>query len=170
MKVFKKGKALCPLCRLELHDWNIETHPANSDIKQQLKSEPHLSLYKLRKEEEHEERLVEEMTLRVKISVGNLHQLVPSQVLKSTLFLSLCLPSSPLLTSVHPISKTCLLPSIDLYIKGQNSHKWTFFLLPHDSIVDLSKYIRDVTVFLHPTFNPSKIVLSEEPFMFSRVC
>ena len=42
-------------------------------------------------------------------------------------------------------------------------------MLPHDGLVDLKKYIKDVTVFLHPTFSPNKIVLSEEPFMFSRV-
>jgi len=130
-KAFKKNSKLCPLCRLELHDWDISTCPTNLEIKQHLKSEPHISLYKLRKKEEQEEKLIEEMTLHVQISVGNLHQAVPTQ--------------------------------------GQNSHKWTFFLLPHDGIVDLKKYIKDVTVHLHPTFNPSKIVLSEEPFMFSRV-
>jgi len=101
------------------------------EIKQQLKSDAHIALYTERKKEEQEENLIEAMTLRVKISVGNLHQLVPSQ--------------------------------------GQNSHKWTFFILQNDSIVDLKKYIKTVTVFLHPTFHPNKVVLSEEPFMFSRV-
>lgn len=131
VKAFKKNIKLCPLCRLELHDWDVETTPTNMEIKQQLKSDAHIALYTERKKEEQEENLIEAMTLRVKISVGNLHQLVPSQ--------------------------------------GQNSHKWTFFILQNDSIVDLKKYIKTVTVFLHPTFHPNKVVLSEEPFMFSRV-
>jgi hypothetical protein len=130
-KYFKKSNQSCPLCRLELHDWNIAEHPTNAEIKGKLKSEANIELYKQRKKEEQEEKLVEENTLHIKISIGNLHQSIPSQ--------------------------------------GQNSHKWTFFLLPHDGVIDLKKYIRDVTVVLHPTFNPSRVVLSEEPFMFSRI-
>jgi len=80
VKAFSKNKPECPLCRLELHDWNIATHPTNLEIKQQIKSEAYIDLYNQRKKEEQEEKLLEEMTLRVKISVGNLHQLVPSQV------------------------------------------------------------------------------------------
>lgn len=79
-KSFKKNNQLCPLCRLELHDWNIEAHPTNAEIKQQLKSEAHIALYTQRKKEEQEEKLVEEMTLCIKISIGNLHQNVPAQV------------------------------------------------------------------------------------------
>lgn len=71
---------MCPLCRLELHDWNIEEHPTNTEIKEKLKSEPYIDLYKQRKKEEQEEKLVEENILHIKISIGNLHQAVPSQV------------------------------------------------------------------------------------------
>ena len=36
--------------------------------------------------------------------------------------------------------------------------------------VDLtSKYIKSVTYFLHPTFKPSEITVSEAPFLLSRV-
>jgi len=130
IKSFKKNNKLCPLCRLELHEWDLSTQPVSATIQQALKSEKFLEIYKQREKEGQEERLAEQLVLRVKISIGNLHQDVPS-------------------------------------VTGGNNHKWTFFLLSHEG-EDLTKYIKHVVVHLHPTFNPSKVVMSEEPFMFTR--
>jgi hypothetical protein len=61
---------------------------------------------------------------------------------------------------------------------SQNRHKWKFFCTVLDMdeklgvsppSVPTSYYIQKVEVFLHPTFNPNRLVLSEQPFEFARI-
>lgn len=131
IKSFKKNNKLCPLCRLELHDWDLKSTAANPELTQVLASEKFAELYAQREKEGMEERDQELNLLQVQISLGNLHQHVPSA-------------------------------------SGGNSNKWTFFLMSREG-EDLTKYIKCVVVYLHPTFHPSKITMTEEPFMFSRL-
>ena len=43
------------------------------------------------------------------------------------------------------------------------------FLCLNGSTEETSKYIKSVTYHLHPTFKPPKIVVTEAPFLLSRV-
>jgi hypothetical protein len=61
---------------------------------------------------------------------------------------------------------------------SQNRHKWKFFCTVLDMderlgvappSVPTSYYIQKVEVFLHPTFNPNRLVLTEQPFEFARI-
>ncbi|CAF0921203.1 unnamed protein product [Adineta steineri] len=49
-------------------------------------------------------------------------------------------------------------------------HEWTFFIkFDNDDQDDISEYIKQITVNLHPTFTPSKIVLDNAPFSLTRI-
>jgi len=60
---------------------------------------------------------------------------------------------------------------------SRNNHKWKFFVMVLDADESLgavpkvpsSYYIEKVEVFLHPTFTPSKMVLTGEPFEIKRI-
>ena len=51
----------------------------------------------------------------------------------------------------------------------KNSHRWCMFVSLNDSPALTSKYIRQVTYHLDPTFRPATVVLKEAPFLLSRV-
>lgn len=51
----------------------------------------------------------------------------------------------------------------------KNSHRWCMFMSLNNSPEETNKFIKSVTYNLHPTFKPSKIKLTEAPFLLSRV-
>ncbi|CAF4079018.1 unnamed protein product [Rotaria sp. Silwood2] len=49
-------------------------------------------------------------------------------------------------------------------------HEWTLFVkLNNDDQDDISQYIKQVTINLHPTFTPSQIILDKPPFCLTRI-
>ena len=52
---------------------------------------------------------------------------------------------------------------------AKNTHRWAMFLCFNDNKDLTAKYIKSVTYHLHPTFKPSKIKVSEAPFLLSRI-
>ena len=54
-------------------------------------------------------------------------------------------------------------------VQLKNSHRWAMFVAFNDNKDLTANYIKSVTYHLHPTFTPSKIVVSEAPFLLSRV-
>ena len=51
----------------------------------------------------------------------------------------------------------------------KNTHRWCMFMSLNDNVDETSKYIKSVTYYLHPTFKPSVIKISEAPFLLSRL-
>ena len=49
----------------------------------------------------------------------------------------------------------------------QNKHRWTFFVRCQQ--IPVESLIQEVTVKLHPTFNPPEVKLTKAPFQFSRI-
>ena len=50
----------------------------------------------------------------------------------------------------------------------KNTHRWCMFV-SLNSPEETTRYIKSVTYHLHPTFKPSKIKVSEAPFLLSRI-
>ncbi|CAF1224897.1 unnamed protein product [Rotaria magnacalcarata] len=49
-------------------------------------------------------------------------------------------------------------------------HEWTLFVkLNNDDQDDISQYIKQVTINLHPTFTPSQVILDKSPFCLTRI-
>ncbi len=49
-------------------------------------------------------------------------------------------------------------------------HEWTFFIkFDNDDQDDINQYIKQITINLHPTFSPSKIILDKSPFRLTRI-
>ena len=53
--------------------------------------------------------------------------------------------------------------------KKKNSHRWCMFISINNSPEETTKYIKQVTYHLDPTFKPSRITVKEAPFLLSRV-
>lgn len=64
-----------------------------------------------------------------------------------------------------------------LQVSSHNKHKWRFFCivlgmderLGENIQTSTADYVQKVEVFLHPTFTPSQIVLTQQPFEFARI-
>ena len=50
-----------------------------------------------------------------------------------------------------------------------NTHRWCMFMSLSNDVEESAKFIKSVTYHLHPTFKPSKIKVSEAPFLLSRL-
>jgi hypothetical protein len=49
-------------------------------------------------------------------------------------------------------------------------HEWTLFVkFENDDQNDISQYIKQITINLHPTFTPSQIILDKPPFRLTRI-
>ena len=65
------------------------------------------------------------------------------------------------------IGNTHHLLSID-YDRAQ--HEWTLFVkFENDEQNDISQYIKQITINLHPTFTPSQVILDKPPFRLTRI-
>ena len=53
--------------------------------------------------------------------------------------------------------------------ENKNIHRWCMFMCLNGSPEETQRYIKSVTYYLHPTFKPSIIKVTEAPFLLSRI-
>jgi transcription initiation factor IIF auxiliary subunit len=47
-------------------------------------------------------------------------------------------------------------------------HRWTMFFALNDNLKETGDFVKEITYYIHPTFKPDVIKVTEAPFLLSR--